>query len=468
MCRAGGRRCPSHTDPEAIAARNAKRRAIYAQNKQKSSGSAFEKTGDDFLDSILNMEEELFGTLPVQQKTVKKKAAPKSTTTKKTTKKNTVSSSQTFKKTDAEKSLDENLTSTRGDTVKTSGNEKLNDVFNGKEIELIIAKGDYKTRTYSPDELFRSSETIDYKEDLNLDVRENSGQLVDIGYFNKQTISGVLDYTKLADTPDTELGFKDMSGPAYDIYKIDEILSHDDYLALSRIETQDLSLDDRDALTYFTSNQYEWVNQALFQKRVKKTEDGYGKGKNFSAVTSETYSYGGQNNTNLKKITEQLDKALAKGPKQQRTLYRGIKRNAGFLKDKDGNEISAEDWVDSNLSVGGEIKFDGYQSATPKATSLSGYSTNDGIIYEIITPEGVNVESVTAFSSEYEVTLPRNARYTVASITKNVKTKLSSYGDGVDNTVVRLVAINSKGEVLDGTNSDPVEPLTDEYFDKIF
>lgn len=34
MCRAGGRRCPSHNDPAKIAARNQRRREAYASNKQ--------------------------------------------------------------------------------------------------------------------------------------------------------------------------------------------------------------------------------------------------------------------------------------------------------------------------------------------------------------------------------------------------------------------------------------------------
>lgn len=39
MCRTGGRRCPSHSNPEQIAARNARRRASYAATKHKPSPS---------------------------------------------------------------------------------------------------------------------------------------------------------------------------------------------------------------------------------------------------------------------------------------------------------------------------------------------------------------------------------------------------------------------------------------------
>lgn len=42
MCRTGGRRCPSHTNPEAIAARNARRRAAYAAKKANGTATAVE------------------------------------------------------------------------------------------------------------------------------------------------------------------------------------------------------------------------------------------------------------------------------------------------------------------------------------------------------------------------------------------------------------------------------------------
>lgn len=36
MCRTGGRRCPSHSNPESVAARNARRRKAYAEHKSQS------------------------------------------------------------------------------------------------------------------------------------------------------------------------------------------------------------------------------------------------------------------------------------------------------------------------------------------------------------------------------------------------------------------------------------------------
>ena len=89
MCRAGGRRCPSHTDPVAIAARNARRRAIYAQNKAKKKSDHLE-TGDDFLNKLINDPYSVVINVPADTTPAekpKKKIALKKPTAKKTVKK---------------------------------------------------------------------------------------------------------------------------------------------------------------------------------------------------------------------------------------------------------------------------------------------------------------------------------------------------------------------------------------------
>jgi hypothetical protein len=73
-----------------------------------------------------------------------------------------------------------------------------------------------------------------------------------------------------------------------------------------------------------------------------------------------------------------------------------------------------------------------------------------GILFEVLTPEGVNVTSVSEYKSECEVLLPRNQTYVVVGH----KTIIDKYYPEDNKKVVQLVAINSKGEVLDGTNAD--------------
>lgn len=542
MCRTGGRRCPAYSDPEQIAARNARRRAAYAKSKGKKSQKdegvyGVDKpfnTGNKFLDDLLNDkmepvedtksekdddvqkliedEEALFGKLPPQKEEVKvpkKKVAVKKAPVKKTTKKKTepiVNSEEKLKvwteeemdkslkahlaKKDAEAKLEKSLKKGKTgvenkksettvvettlpafafQTPASEGTSKK--IFKGDNVELSDdpSRYDSDVKEYGSDSLFKVHDEQDYNSELNLDVKYNSGVLVDRGYFNDKTISGVLDYTKLSETDDRDLGFQELpkDGKLYDISANDKLVNAEDFKRLSKAECDNLTPNQKRGLKYFTSQSYEWVNDALFQKKAKKGKSDDVKGKSFKDIIEGTYVYAGQNVANLKKITSEIDKALQNGPKQQRIVYRGVRNSASFLKDDKGTRIPAADWVKNNLKVGSEIKFDGYQSASPKAVGAGGYTTDKGILYEIVTPEGVNVESITEFSGEYEVTLPRESRYTVASITDNVNVKFGDYNEKHNMTVVRLVAINSKGEVLDGTNSDKPKAITDSYFKEL-
>jgi len=508
MCRTGGRRCPAYKDPEKIAERNARRRAAYAMNKGKKKKTAKPSDFKEKDPIIVEDNEFLTNLLNQKEEPVKKKAAPKKTPTKKTTVKKTVEKEESLdkveqlkvwteaemdkslkahlaKEKEKEKNLEEELTKKTApkkkpvkkpatidksdiapsETIMTSsGKGKTKTVLGSKSIELSKNDGSWESKKYTAAKLFKTTGNSEYNPNLNVDLTEHEGHLVDITYFNKKSISGVLDYTKLAETSDEDLGFNKL-GKVYDIKEIRKDLTVDDYMNLAKEEVKGMTKEDTTALNYFTSNNYKWVNNALFQKKVHEGPEGKDVSKESLNKVISSYEH---DKESLKKITQHLDEALSKGPKQQRIVYRGVGDHADFLRNEKGNRIKADQWVDQNLEVGKEIKFDGYQSSTPTASGLGGYASSNGIVYEIITPEGVNVESVTAFSGEQEITLPRNARYTVASITKNVDIKISNYSTKTNNTVVRLIAINSKGEVLDGTNSDPIEPITDDYFEEIF
>lgn len=518
MCRTGGRRCPAYSDPVKIAERNARRRAAYALSKGKKSkdkvepavlkqsGPNFAKQENDDLTKQFEAEDALFGPSP----TPKKKATVKNVKTvapKKTKPKAKVSETSSMEnpKTDAgpkvwtdeemDKSLQKHLANEEAkkreaelakkltgeipddektDNVKAAvGPSEILTVSEANKTKKGINVFNTKTKTeldggkFTPLELLHSTGAQEYNTNLNIDAKENGGHLVDIGYFNKKTLSGVLDYTKLNEHSEEELGFRKIEkGKTYDATEVDKNLSLTDYTRLGEMEVKDMTADDKRALTFFTSNSYSWVNNALFSKTVDAVSK-YEKALPENASLKQSIDSYQQNKEVLKKVSKHLDEALTKGPKQQRVLYRGIRSSAGFLRNEDGDRIPADEWVDKNLEVGKEIVFDGYQSSSPKMSGASGYMGNNGMLYEIVTPEGVNVESITEFHGEEEVTLPRGARYTVVGIHKEVDIKVSKYSTLENNVVVRLMAINSKGEILDGTNSDPVEPLTDDYFTEI-
>lgn len=524
MCRAG-RRCPSYRDPVKIAERNARRRAAYALSKGKKSkdkvkpadlkqnGPNFAKQENDDLAKQFEAEDALFGPSPTPKKkaTVKnvktvapKKTKPKAKVSEASSMDNTKTAAGPKVWTDEEmdKSLQAHLANEEAkkkeaelakklagevpakkkktDNAKTNAakaaagpseiltvseakkTKKTNNVFKTRsKVELADGK-------YGAKDLLYSTGAQEYNTNLNIDSKENGGKLVDMGYFSKKTLSGVLDYTKLNEHSEEELGFRKIEkGEVYDATKVDENLSMKDYKKLGEMEVKDMTEDDKRALKFFTSNSYSWVNDALFSKKVNAVSK-YDKPLPENASLKQNIDSYQQNKEVLKKVSKHLDEALTKGPKQQRVLYRGIRSSASFFKNKDGEHISAGEWVDDNLEVGKEIKFDGYQSSSPKMAGASGYMGNSGMLYEIVTPEGVNVESITEFQGEEEVTLPRGARYTVVGIHKNVDVKVSKFSTLKNNVVVRLMAINSKGEILDGTNSDPVETLTDDYFTEIY
>lgn len=108
-----------------------------------------------------------------------------------------------------------------------------------------------------------------------------------------------------------------------------------------------------------------------------------------------------------------------------------------------------DNWINNHGRLGQTVSFSSYTS-TSTCISVASRMSNEGILFEILTPEGVNITSVSEYTSEREVLLPRNQTYAVVGH----KTIVDEYYPECNVQVVQLVAINSKGEVLDGTNAD--------------
>lgn len=491
MCRAGGRRCPSHTDPVAIAARNARRRAIYAQNKTKKKSDYLE-TGDDFLNKLINDPYSEVINVPADNTPAekpKKKVAAKKPTVKKTVKKKVSSSvAEDLKVSEKEKALEGMIVEKKPqEKASESAKKELKEfelldmediessdvsvLYGGESVNLQTNNGEKGSsawtkseKHYSNEELFLNKGMKKYNPDLNVEISENEGYLVDTHYLSSKKVSGVLDYTKLSEIDDSELGFNKMSeeGEAYELIN-KNYTNLSNYHELSQKELTEMDEDDRAALKFFTSDNYKWLNRSLFNKETVKNKDkvDYDKYKSFKEFRRETeYEKDHQNIDSIKKITKTLDKALSKGPKKQRIVYRGVTAYAPMYEGR-----SAAEWVSETYEVGKEVVFDGYQSSSANVGPALGFSSPDGIIYEILTPEGVNVSSESEYNTEAEITLPRGQRYTVSSVhKKDINIGYTTYKNV---NIVRLVAVNSKGEVLDGTNSDKPAEITEDYFTKI-
>lgn len=292
-----------------------------------------------------------------------------------------------------------------------------------------------------------------YNSRLNVEYSKNFDNKG--GYFNELVVSGKVDYTKLNNQNYRELGFKEHTiGAKPKVIEMKEYMAQDRIFKLGEEEAK-LDSSEWDAVNEISTDSYEWINGALYSEDPSQLlEDN---------DVSPVY---------LDELTKNIDSALSKGPKKQRTLYRGVRKDSRIFRTEDNKEISADKWVSENLKVGEEIIFDGYQSASPNPEVAIDYAGGaelsmmsylrkkglggGGLLYEIITPEGLNIASVSDFPEEQEVLLPRKARYVVVGVEKS-NVIFESKGSA-DTNIVRLMATNSKGEILDGTNSDEIEP----------
>lgn len=372
MCRSkshGGRRCAVHDTPEKRAARNARRRALYAQRKQEQ--------------------------------------------------------------------------------ALTSQDQRVSSSFFRQEYQGASGETLY---TNLP-------ETVEDNEALNIQVSRNKGVLTHKGYFADRTVRGTIDFSQLDSESYKAFGFSPMPTDGK-MYVRDSFLEQEEVEQLSSLELADTTPDERKALQLFSSESYEWINRNLYEEGTEISPTREDEREQIADYYSGEFIPGYQDTMLredmktaefLNATTSLLDSALEKAPGAQRIVYRGVSADSSIF---DGYANGAEGWLDDNAQLGQELVFDGYQSSTLDPTRAQSYMTaDDSIMYEILTPEGASIESNSLYSFEQEVLLPRKSRYMVVGVHRNVNTE-TNWGEQLKINVVQLVAINDKGEVLDGTNND--------------
>lgn len=305
---------------------------------------------------------------------------------------------------------------------------------------------------------------------FGVSTEEYKGLLVDTGYVSGQQASGLLNYTKLDEDSYKEFGFKDPEEPRYTQVEFKQLKE------LSRAELEDHSLAEKKALKTFTSNDYKWINTALYGKGSLKNETEQQAQSYKSSYDDKTdsidyspISFDKQTPSRLKDVVNALDSALDKGPKQQRILYRGMfPYHAAW-----GSPDELSNYVEKNYAIGKEFKFDGYQSTTYNPTMAAGSASHGGLIFEISTPSGVNVTSVSEYDTEEEAILPRDSRYMIVGLHKNVnfcsqigkESHSPDYREGV--TIIQMVEITETGHVKNQTNFTPPSELRPEQYKTI-
>lgn len=431
MCRKGGRRCPGqYENREQI---NARRRARYAERKAA-------------------------GDLPYQKRR-REKAAREALRL-------------------AEEHMSKNA-STKSTKLSHYRPSVLKDNPCGDYEIYIYPKNngkDYEPGTYtevkpiisSGKKLFHREEKASYDSSSNLYYRENYGSLVDCGYASSKTIQGKFDYRNISEFDETLAGFNPI-GDSDSPYVFSKGIHYDTAEEISLVETEDVTDLEGAAISKFTGAYYKNINHALHYNEVKEiSEEEKERIENLSDDDFfEKMNYDidfGQDEISVKRVAKLLDSAIDKAPKVQKVVYRGVQEFGTASIDRAGG---AENWIKQNYVPGEEIVIDGYQSSTPDPNiALEYFSGSNGALFEIVTPEGLNITNKSGLKGEKEVLLPRGSRYVVSSVRKvneviyeDSDVEFESPQQAENVTIVRLIAINSQGEVLDGTNSDTRKEL---------
>jgi len=162
-------------------------------------------------------------------------------------------------------------------------------------------------------------------------------------------------------------------------------------------------------------------------------------------------------------VITQLDSAMSKSPKRTKKVWRGVKGWMSAIVSAGGLDA----YVDKVFQVGGVYHEESYVSTSGDPTVAMKFaalnedrlyennSKAQGLILEIVTPEGLNIVSESNLTGESEVMLPRDQDYFVVS-----KERVGAAW------LVQLIAMNrDTREILDGSNSRTPSDISERFSD---
>ena len=295
-----------------------------------------------------------------------------------------------------------------------------------------------------------------YVDDMGLVNEPSNIENIDhsfANYYTPRTISGRIDPDLLDENSWKNFGFSsqnDWNNSDFLCQKDDNI---DIYEKWSNKEISVLSPGEQMCCKLFTSPAYEEYADIIYGNSLPDSHSFENYRDGDDAFNDPEYYYNELlMNTSSRdavlQVTKNIDSAMKKTPKKQRVVYRGIVNESHIIQ----SSGDVDGWIKEYGQLGQTLTFNSYTSTTAsvdRARSISGKDSS-GMIFEILTPEGINVTSISEYRDEQEILLPRNQTYVVVGH----KTIIDEYGPEFNQKVVQLVAINSKGEVLDGTNAD--------------
>jgi hypothetical protein len=227
-------------------------------------------------------------------------------------------------------------------------------------------------------------------------------------------------------------------------------ISYDDQEAASIVELQNLSQEERNSVNMFTSSNFNWINGSLFGKEdVLYSAESEGADVEMMgdiSMEDEPLELDYPTVDNVVTVVNTLDQAFMSAPAVERILYRG----KGMSSSRFNGDTNA--YVDKNYALGQEVVFDGYQSASLDPHVGNDYAGDSGIVFEMKTSSGLNAQSISDFSEEREILLPRQTRWKVVGVHKKAKYVTFSEEDQTQVehkvTVVQMVEIDESGSAL--------------------
>lgn len=216
-------------------------------------------------------------------------------------------------------------------------------------------------------------------------------------------IQGKIETHELDNESYKKFGFTEWENDGYP-----DGLSTEEEWAQSKKECENLDEETIEAIKGYSDRYTEWFNEKVYSQEYKNDEK-------------------------LSHQVNLIDEALNRKT-EQRILYIGVSID------------NAEKYSINNLQLGETLDFKGYQSASTNPIIAGNFTNMDkhGILFEIITPQGVNITSISSVSHESEVLLPRNSQYIVVGKQERMYSDVFGSFDKV-----QLIAVDDDGEILE-------------------
>lgn len=265
------------------------------------------------------------------------------------------------------------------------------------------------------------------KDKYNIKFDENNSPLTQFNYEAKVKATGKINPKTLTKDSWKDFGF---SGP--NILKMKSTTSELFlYNKASEQELEKLTDEEKNSIKFFTSSAFANFNRTLFGKRkISKIEEV----------------------KEFKNNVKNIDSGLAKNPSNlTRIVYRGVKPTASAIGvDKDDTYKDKEEkinsYIDKNFEIGKTVDFKGYQSTSLDPQVATSWADKDGIVFEIMSPKGLNITSISQNAEETEVLMPRNTKYMIVGVQKSDELEFSYRSK--PSHIIQLVAIDENNNIL--------------------